>query len=365
MVPFEGWPDPQPDVDRLLAVLRREKPDRVPLFELAIAEEILAELAGQPLPPPPAAAGDHARWNAWAAARIDLWRRLGYDYFRARVDIPFTTDGLSTGDTAGEGRRNWVNEHSGVIRSAEDFTAYPWPTPDQIGYGQTEAATRCVPAGMGVIGFSGGVLEWASTLMGLEHFMMALYDQPDLVRAVVDRVGQTILTAFEGLCRIDGVTAIWLGDDMGFKTSTLIAPDQLREYILPWHARYARLAHEHGRPFILHSCGQIEAVMPDLVESVRIDGRHSYEDVIDPIERVHARWGHKVAVLGGVDVDLLARGTPQAVRRRTREILNACAPAGGYACGSGNSVTNYVPIANYLAMVETVHAYNGRMEERT
>ena len=152
---------------------------------------------------------------------------------------------------------------------------------------------------------------------------------------------------------------------MGFKTSTLIAPDQLREYILPWHARYARLAHEHGRPFILHSCGQIEAVMPDLVESVRIDGRHSYEDVIDPIERVHARWGHKVAVLGGVDVDLLARGTPQAVRRRTREILNACAPAGGYACGSGNSVTNYVPIANYLAMVETVHAYNGRMEERT
>jgi uroporphyrinogen decarboxylase len=68
-----------------------------------------------------------------------------------------------------------------------------------------------------------------------------------------------------------------------------------------------------------------------------------------------------VAVLGGVDVDLLSRGSREQVRQRTEQILERCAPAGGYACGSGNSVTNYVPPANFLAMVETVHRFNGRM----
>ena len=39
----------------------------------------------------------------------------------------------------------------------------------------------------------------------------------------------------------------------------------------------------------------------------------------------------------------------------------ACAPGGGYACGSGNSITNYMPTENYLAMIQTIHRFNGRM----
>jgi uroporphyrinogen decarboxylase len=82
--------------------------------------------------------------------------------------------------------------------------------------------------------------------------------------------------------------------------------------------------------------------------------------VITPVEEFHRRWGSRVAVLGGVDVDLLSRGTEEAVRRRTGDILSACAPRGGYACGSGNSITNYMPVPNYLAMLETIHRFNGR-----
>ena len=92
--------------------------------------------------------------------------------------------------------------------------------------------------------------------------------------------------------------------------------------------------------------------MPDLIEDVRIDAKHSFEDVIVPVEEFKQRWGARVAVLGGVDVDLLSRGTEEDVRRRTRQILEACAPGGGYACGSGNSITNYMPTGNYLAMIE-------------
>jgi len=359
---LDRFPKPDPDVARFQRMLRREPTDRVPLVELAVAEEVLTELNGSPLAPWPQN-GDPAQRRAWAQQRVLLWHRLGYDYYRVRAEIPFSTEPLVADDTGRreDGQRAWANEHQGVIGSLEDVERYDWPRPETIDFAQAEAALAVLPEGMGGIGFSGGVLEWAGTLLGMETLMLAIYDNPPLVRAVVDRVGSVILSAFEAFCQMDRVFALWLGDDMGFKTATLIRPEQLREYILPWHKKYAELAHRTGRLFLLHSCGHVEAIMPDLIEDVRIDAKHSFEDVIVPVEVFYQRWGKHVAVLGGVDVDLLSRQPADKVRQRTEQILQACAPHGGYACGSGNSIPDYVPTANYLAMVETVHRFNGRL----
>src|ERR1035437_4277100 len=257
----------------------------------------------------------------------------GFDYFRVRAEIPFKVETFAAHDTAtsAAGERHWANEHEGVIKSLADFEASPWPAPAAIGFSAAEAAQGELPDGMGMMGFSGGVLEWSSNLLGLEGMMLLLYDDPDLVRAVVDRVGQIIYDAFRVFCDMEKVFALWLGDDMGFKTATLLQPQHLRSYILPWHKRYAELAHRTGRLFLLHSCGLVEAIMPDLIENVRIDAKHSFEDVIVSVEEFKRRWGKGVAVLGGVDVDLLSRGTEDAVRHRTSQILTACAPGGGYA----------------------------------
>ena len=103
----------------------------------------------------------------------------------------------------------------------EEVERYTWSSRQAIGFAAAEAAIDALPEGMGAIGFSGGVLEWSCNLLGLENLMLLLYDNPDLVKAVVNRVGQTILEAFEVFCVTDRVFAIWLGDDMGFKTSTL------------------------------------------------------------------------------------------------------------------------------------------------
>lgn len=359
---LDQLPRPDPDVSRLVTACRRGRPDRVPLIELAIAEEVLAALSDTPLAPLPRR-GDRGHYRRFAADRLKMWHRLGYDYFRVRAEIPFLTRRLTARDTAAlaAGEREWVDEHGGAIGSWDDLERYPWPTPSQIGFHLADAVSAELPGGMGMIGFSGGVLEWASTLMGLERFMLGLRRSPDLVREVVDRVGHVILEAFTVFCQMDDVVALWLGDDMGFKTATLISPAHLRELILPWHRRYAELAHAGGRLFLLHSCGHIEAIMPDLIEDVGIDAKHSFEDEVVPVETFKQRWGERVGVLGGLDVDMLSRGSVEQVRDRTMTVLEACTPGGGYACGSGNSVTNYVSPANYLAMVETVHRFNGRL----
>ena len=159
---------------------------------------------------------------------------------------------------------------------------------------------------------------------------------------------------------MDHVCALWLGDDMGHKHGLLVSPKVLNTYVVPWHKKLAEIAHAAGKPFLLHSCGNTAELMPTLVEDVAIDAKHSFEDAIEPVETFYDRWHEKIAVFGGVDVHLLSTGPDEAIRKRTREILEHTA-AGGYACGSGNSIPDYVPAENYLTMVETCMEFDGRM----
>ena len=118
------------------------------------------------------------------------------------------------------------------------------------------------------------------------------------------------------------------------------------------------LCHEHGILFLLHSCGNLDRVYEDLIDKVRIDAKHSFEDAILPVEKFSEMFRRRVAVIGGVDVDILARGSEAQVRARTRKILEACAPSGAFALGSGNSITNYVPVPNFLAMLDECRLFN-------
>jgi uroporphyrinogen decarboxylase len=157
---------------------------------------------------------------------------------------------------------------------------------------------------------------------------------------------------------MDRVVALWMGDDMGFRSGPLISPAHLRRYVFPYQKEIASIAHEQGRPFLLHTCGNLEVVMEDLINEVGIDARHSFEDAIQPVENFSEHYGKRIAVIGGVDVDLLARGSQEQVRARTRQILEACAPSGGYVLGSGNSITNYIQPENFLAMLDEGRRYN-------
>jgi uroporphyrinogen decarboxylase len=202
---------------------------------------------------------------------------------------------------------------------------------------------------------AGGLFEHLSMILSYEGLCLALYDQPALVQAVVDKLGE-LMTGFYGhLLDLDRVVAIFPGDDMGFRSGTLISPDHLRRLILPWHKRFAAMTHARGLPYFLHSCGNLIAILEDLIQDVGIDAKHSYEDVIFPVQEFQARYGGRagrIGVLGGLDVHILASGTPEAVRRKTRFLVETCGGRGRYAVGSGNSVPSYIPVENYLAMVD-------------
>jgi uroporphyrinogen decarboxylase len=131
----------------------------------------------------------------------------------------------------------------------------------------------------------------------------------------------------------------------------MISPAHLRELVFPWHKRMVEAVHKAGRFFLLHACGNLTEVMDDIID-VGFDGKHSFEDAIMPVSEAKKRWGSRIALLGGVDVDFLCRASQARIREYVRSVLRQCAPGGGYALGTGNSVANYIPVANFLTMLE-------------
>ena len=96
---MQRLPKPEPNVERFRQVLQRGPCDRVPLVELAIAEETLATLHGRPLIPL-SGQGDPQAFREAIRQRIQLWQALGYDYYRVRAEIPFQMETLAARDTA-------------------------------------------------------------------------------------------------------------------------------------------------------------------------------------------------------------------------------------------------------------------------
>ena len=199
----------------------------------------------------------------------------------------------------------------------------------------------------------GGVLENLTDLVGFEDLCFMIADEPELVARITEAIGTRLHAFYERLLEIDSVGAVMVNDDWGFKTQTMLSPVHMREFIFPWHKKIVALIHQSGRPAILHSCGNLSAVWDDIIDDIGFDGKHSYEDTIQPVEEAYATYGGRIAIVGGVDLDFLCRETPEAIASRSRKLLEITRETGGYALGTGNSIPYYVPRESFQAIVRT------------
>jgi len=348
---------PEPDGKRFIDLLMgRVRGAQTPLVEYLVDEAVMRPIVTELLGREWVQAGaDRTSQSAYLDNFIAFWHRMGYDFVRFERGLGFDVNRLLAHDTAlgSTSQRAWADEHQGSIQTWEDFERYPWPNVDEADFYAFEYINDHLPEGMGLMTcHAGGIFENLSQIMSLEGLCLALYDQPDLVAAVAEQVGERMVAFYRHLLDLDRLIAIFQGDDMGFRTGTLISPDALRQYTLPWQKRFAEMAHARGLPYFLHSCGNLDTIYEDLISDVGIDAKHSFEDAILPAEEFYARYGERIAVLGGIDVDILAAGTPEQVRNRARTLIEACGLGGRYAIGSGNSIPSYIPVENYLAMVD-------------
>lgn len=364
--------NPKPDIEAFLAAMNGSViPERAPMVEYLIDDAVMKPIIEKMLGRRWIETADKTEYmggqmemttentatiNAWLDNQIAFWYHMGYDFIRVETSLPLPAVAIPITDTAKGNEHNtraWQGLHEGPIQTWEDFEKYPWPSISEQTFYIHRYICEHLPEGMGFIScHAGGVYEHTSRLMGYETLCYLLHDKPDLVRAVVNTLGELILEYYKSLLEVEGLVCIFQGDDFGFKTQTLLSPKDLREYYLPWHKRYAQMIHAADKVYYLHSCGKVSAIMDDLIEEVHIDGKHSFEDGVQPITEAKRLYGDRICVLGGVDVDKLATWEPEDLRKHVRWIIDECSPGGRFAIGAGNSIPSYIPVVNYLTMLD-------------
>jgi uroporphyrinogen decarboxylase len=245
-----------------------------------------------------------------------------------------------------------LNEGAMIV-DQESYDHYIWPEITSCNFELLDKAKAFLPSGMKLIPYAyDGILENAIGIVGYENLCYMLYDEPGLVEEIFNQIGSRIKDYYFKCLEYDTVGAIILNDDWGFNTQTMLAPRDLRKFVFPYYKEIVKRAHELGKYTILHSCGYYQDIIGDIVDELKIDARHSYEDNIIPVEQAYEDLKGKIAVMGGIDVDFLVRSSEEEIYQRAKALLNQTKEVGGYALGSGNSIPEYVPLSHYLAMVK-------------
>ena len=329
------------DFSQLEMVLNKEKPDRPVLFEYFMNAGLISAINSISF-------ADITDPLEQIKSIISFFYRCGYDY----ATIPGRYFSPLSFSYQPQLKKETISQNIGAgIIDWKSFEKYSWPDPQEGNYELLSHAGRELIDGMKfVIPGPGGLLENVTDLMGFENLCYLVFENEELVKSVFDETGIRLLQYYETCSSIPSVGALIVNDDWGFKTQTILSPEMLRQFVFPWHKKIVEAIHKNGKYAILHSCGNIFDVMDDIISDMKYDAKHSFEDTILPVEEAYPLWHEKIAILGGIDVDFLARETPGKIGERCRRMIDVTGNK-SYALGSGNSIPSYVPAENYLAMI--------------
>lgn len=338
----------KPDFQRIIAAVRGEEPDRIPVMELDVDSPVKSAFLGKRTK----TVGDD----------LDFWYQAGYDYIYQRPDYDFVgvTPNASVGTPlklkaqmeirSGEAK---TSSDSGTVRinTDEDFDRYPWPDPDTVDFSNMAFLAENLPSGMGMISGVGGIFTRAWTIMGLENFCVRLLDDDVIVEQVLQKVADIQCRVLERLLDIPKVGMIWVGDDFAYTEGLMLSPEAFRSMVFPHLEKLIQMTHQTGRMFILHTDGDVWKIMDDLIE-MGIDALHPWEPKAMDIAEGKARVGGKLGIIGNIDlIHTLPFGTEQEVENEVRQRIRECGHGGGYGLGSANTITRYVPVENLRTMV--------------
>ena len=342
-----------PDYMNLQRAARNIECERFPLYEHSVApcvaEAILGCRFGDLL------WGDYADKKEYFRLFCEFYQKMGYD------TISFEASSRGTLIDGGA-----LDCHKkGVIQTWEDFERYPFdeiPAIYRQRYDeQFRALAETLPPGMKAVGGVGnGVFELIQDLVGYMDLCYMSEDDPELYAALFARIGKMSLTIWEDFMKThsDAFCVLRFGDDLGFKSNTLISAEDIRTHVIPQYKPIIDLVHSYGKPFLLHSCGNIFNVMEDLI-AAGVDAKHSNEDQIAPFPVWVERYGDRIGNFGGIDTDALCRLPKPEMKEYISEVVAKSKGHGGFAFGSGNSIPPYVPVEQFLTMNETVRELRG------
>ncbi|MDZ7271644.1 MAG: uroporphyrinogen-III decarboxylase-like protein [candidate division KSB1 bacterium] len=336
--------------ERWLAVLRREKPDRVPMDYWAtpeVTQNLMRHL------------GCSNEQELFAALHIDAVVHLKPRYVGPQ--LPTDTDPFGCRFREldyGSGRyRECVHHPLAAFTSVHEIQRhYTWPQPDWWDYSEIRDQAREHERWP----LAGGLYEPFLTykyLRGDEQAFVDLVENPEMVHYCLDQLlelsYQETLRIYE---QVPGqVTYTYVAEDMGGQTDLLFSPAVIREFFLPRMKKMIDLAHQAGVYVFHHNDGAIRRIIPDMIEAGI--------DILNPLqwrtpgmerEGLKRDFGGKVVLHGGVDNQYtLPFGTVEQVRQEVLDNLRILGQGGGYILAPCHNIQPITPPENVVVMYQT------------
>lgn len=340
--------------ERVLATFAHQPPDRVPLwcgmsaeFEAKARRELGLD-----------AEGLRVRLH-------DDFRRIRAPYRLPEVPLPAgvtyrTVFGI---DRHGLGYGQPLSHPLAKASCPDDTHRYPWPSSDCVDVSGLRREAQAWGKRYAILGGDWSPF-WhdAIDLLGMETLCLRMVDAPELVDAVlqhlVDFYAESSRRIFEETG--DLIDIFFLGNDLGSQTGPLIGPALFERFLLPHLRRLIDLGHAYGLKVQLHCCGGFAPLLPALV-SAGLDAVHAIQPCCHGMDlaSLKAHFGDRLVFNGCIDSHhVLITGTPESVAGDTRAVLETMMPGGGYVAGaSHDTILEETPVANVLAMVDTVQEW--------
>ena len=328
--------------ERVLCVLQRQQPDRVPHFEWLVDHRVREALLPGCKDP-----------NEFAV-------QMGQD--AVIVDPIFKKERVSTNRWLSEWgyvSQDTTEEHGieveSPIKTMADFERYTPPDPHEPWrFTAVESAVEQYKGRKAVIVHLNDVFSLPRYLMGMQDLLMAIVMEPELVRALVE-LSVTINLELAKEVAARGAKIVYTGDDYAYNKGPLMSPKHFRTFFYPALCRVMRGYKELGLYVIKHTDGNLWSILDMIIDSGI--------DCLDPIDpqagmdlgQVKAKYGQRVALKGNVDcAQLMTFGTPAEVAEATKEALQKGMPRGGFILSSSNSIHSAVKPENYAVMLQTL-----------
>jgi len=331
-------------LERVMTALRREQPDRVPVWELIVNQPVIDALYGD------------ITYHDFVARELD-----GVTLVEDQITEP-----CDRSRSPGEGLVRdewgivWGVPEFGIpyavghpLESWDDLADYRAPDPEADHRLETLQVLLERFKGEKAIVFLGhDVYEFCAYLRGMDKLLMDYVLHPEkvhqLCRIVIDYKKRVMERALEMGADI-GLT----GDDYSHRHAPMMSPAHFEEFIQPYLAEIIEVTHQAGAPFVKHTDGNVWAIM-DMMVDAGIDGIDPLEPIANmDIGEVKRAYGDRLAVCGNVDCgELLCRGTPEQVVEATKETIAKASPGGGHILASSNSIHPAVRPENYRAMLD-------------
>jgi uroporphyrinogen decarboxylase len=336
--------------ERFLAALRREVPDRVPMFDFLFQQPLFEELIGHR---PRGYNGEDAVKCALALDHDGVWLPFGgFSGYKPE----FLAENVykdEWGTTYQKNEASWPIDApiDYPIKTRTDLANYSPPDPSLPGRAaEIKIARNMENDDIALLGGVQGPLTTLWLLMGYEAISYALYDDPTLLTKLCNISNMFFKEAARRSVEA-GCIAVWVSEDLGDSTKGFFRLEHYRKYLLPPFAELVDYIDSLGVPVLLHSCGHITDYLDDLAQT-KISAIHPLQRTAGmDLREVKQRYGDRFCLIGNIDSSrTLPYGSPDEVAAEVREAIDIAALGGGYILASDHSVHDGIPVENITTM---------------